>query len=249
MHGFRPVALAALVATGCGEAAPPPQHIQAWVESWADMGMYLPTDEQVDFLRINYRDVEPELEAALSHEDPDVRQRAAYVIGEIGPTAKSLGPALVRRLKNEKERLVRIYIVDAIAAIEFQAKEAKDALRSQFGSLSSENVAPQSPGEYADVDEKIAVAASLFKLTDGEERQKYLDFVTQWLDPPEPDLAPAQLEGYWERRWMAVNSLERMPGASSAIPRLESMLQEKEAKTWVPVHVPRVLKALKKPGT
>lgn len=46
---------------------------------------------------------------------------------------------------------------------------------------------------------------------------------------------------------MAVNSLEEMAGASQAIPLLEAMLKEEGAKSWVPIHVPRVLEALTKP--
>jgi len=44
---------------------------------------------------------------------------------------------------------------------------------------------------------------------------------------------------------MAVNSLESMEGATEAIPLLEAMLKEENAKSWVSVHVPRVLGVLK----
>ena len=249
MHFVRFAPLVVLLVIGCGKPSPPPQHIQAWVESWGKMGMYLPSEDQIVFLRANLSDVTPELAAAVAHENPDVRRRAAYAIGKIGPDAKSLGPALFLRLKTEQERLVRIYIINALAAVKFQSKDANDLLRSRFDSLSSANVAPQLFGGYADVDEKINVAAALYNLTSGDDRQEYLEFVTQWLKPPSSGSGPVENEGYWERRWMAVIALEGMQSASAAIPLLESMLHEDGAKEWVAVHVPRVLGVLKRSGT
>ena len=87
----------------------PPQHTEDWVNSWADMGMYLPDQQQVEYLHANLADVSPELEAAVSHKNPDVRQRAAYVIGKIGPDANALGKSLFEQLKKEQEQLVQIY--------------------------------------------------------------------------------------------------------------------------------------------
>jgi HEAT repeat protein len=245
MRSVRLIPWIAIAAIGCGEPAPPPKHIQAWVESWGKMGMYLPSDDQVTFLRTNFSDVQPELAEALSHKNPDVRQRAAYVIDKIGPEAKSLGPELVRRMKAEQVRLVRIYVINALGAVDFEDDEAIDLLRARFDALSSENSPPQLLGGYADVDEKINVAAALFNLTRDSDRQQYLDFVTQWIKPLDPKLGAIQTAGYWERRWMAVIALEGMRGATAAIPPLEAMLQEPGAREWVSVHVPRVLRKLK----
>lgn len=207
MHFVRFAPFVVLLVVGCGKSSPPPQHIQAWVESWGKMEMYLPSEDQIAFLRTNLSDVTP-----------------------------------------EQERLVRIYIINALAAVKFQSKEVNDLLRSRFDSLSSANVAPQLFGGYADVDEKINVAAALYNLTSGNDRQEYLEFVTKWLKPPSSDFGPVENEAYWERRWMAVIALEGMQGASAAIPLLESMLHEDGAKEWVGVHVPRVLGVLKRPG-
>ena len=220
--------------------------MKACVDSWANMGMYLPSQEQIDLIHVNLTDVAPALAVAISHEDPDVRQRAAYVIAEIGPDADVLGDSLLEQLKIEPERLVRIYLVDALAAIRFSNDEAIEFLEKKYEDLSSENV-PEYPFDvgYADVDEKINLSGALYVLVAPESQGQYLDFVIQWLHPPSEDMGLLKTGGYWERRWMAVNSLESMEGAVAAIPLLESMLEEENAKSWVSVHVPRVLAALK----
>lgn len=237
----------ALVLVGCGKPSNSPRHIQAWVDSWAEMGMYLPDEEQVQFLHANLKDVRPELEEALSHENPDVRQRAAYVIAQIGPDADALGNSLFEQLEREQEQLVQIYLIDALGAIRFANKEVQASLEAKYAALSDENVPPSlfDAGKYAEVDEKINLAGVLYVLADEDSQKQYFDFVTQWLAPPGDSMSQAEVYGYWERRWMAVNTLEGMEGATAAIPQLEAMQQENDAKPWVHVHVPRVLNALK----
>ena len=225
----------------------PPKHIQAWVDSWADMGMYLPDKEQIEFLHANLSDVGPELEAAVSHENPDVRQRAAYVVAKIGPDAQNHGKSLFDQLKKEQEQLVQIYLIDALAAIRFKNDEVLEFLEAKYESLNDENIPRTmfSGGKYSEVDQKINLAGALYVLADDDSREKYFDFVTRWLPPPNDDMSQADISGYWERRWMAVNSLESMAGATEAIPLLEAMIKEENAKSWVSVHVPRVLAVLK----
>ena len=212
------------------------------------MGMYLPDEEQIEFVRTNLDDATPQLKGALNHDNTDVRQRTAYVIGEIGPEAKSLGPPLAERLKVEPERIVRIYIYDALAAVQFSNFGVVSQLHERYDALSPQNEPYQFGAGYADVDERINVAAALYVLHREGPRDEYLEFVTKWLAPPAADIKPEELGGYWERRWVAVISLEGMPEATEAIPLLESMLDEKDAKSWVNVHVPRVLGVLRHPG-
>jgi hypothetical protein len=224
-----------------------PQNTQGLVDSWASMGMYLPDQQQVESLHANLANVSPELEAAVSHKNPDVRQRAAYVIGKIGTDANALGKVLFDQLKKESEQLVQIYLIDALGAIRFKDDEVIEFLEKKYASLSDENVPPTlfGGGKYSEVDEKINLAGVLYVLADDDSREKYLDFVTRWLPPPGKDMSQAEIGGYWERRWMAVNSLEGMEEATEAIPLLEAMLKEENAKSWVSVHVPRVLGVLK----
>jgi hypothetical protein len=247
MHSLRIFAAGLLACIGC-DASPPPQHIQAWVNGWGEMGMYLPKQDQIDFLHANLDDVTPELEAAVAHANPDIRQRAAYVIAEIGTDAQALGKKVFEQLKIEPEQLVQIYLIDALGAVRCKEDEVMAFLEKKYAALSDENVAPPllgGGGVYQEVDEKINLAAALYVLSERDSRAKYLDFVTKWLLPPSPDLGFRERDGYWERRWMAVISVEQMQGANEAIPLLESMLVEENAKSWVPVHLPRVLKALK----
>jgi hypothetical protein len=224
-----------------------PQNTQGFVDSWANMGMYLPDQLQVESLHANLTDVSPELEAAVSHKNPDVRQRAAYVIGKIGTDANAMGKVLFEQLKKESEQLVQIYLIDALGAIRFKDDEVIEFFEKKYASLSDENVPPTlfGGGKYSEVDERINLAGVLYVLADDDSREKYLDFVTRWLPPPSKDMSQAEISGYWERRWMAVNSLEGMESAAKAIPLLEAMLKEENAKSWVPVHVPRVIAVLK----
>lgn len=225
-----------------------PQNTQGLADSWASMGMYLPDQQQVESLHANLTEISPELEAAVSHKNPDVRQRAAYVIGKIGTDANAMGKVLFDQLKKESEQLVQIYLIDALGAIRFKDNEVIEFLEKKYASLSDENAPPTlfGGGKYLEVDEKINLAGALYVLADDDSRKKYLDFVTRWLPPPSKDMSQAEISGYWERRWMAVNSLEGMEGATKAIPLLEAMLKEENAKSWVSVHVPRVLGVLKK---
>jgi len=138
-----------------------------------------------------------------------------------------------------------MYIVDALAAIGSDAEATLTALMERYASLESTSLPPTADGSYAEVDEKIAIAAALYALVSDDRRAEYLTFVTDWLRPPPPGLTDSLLEGYWERRWMAVVSLERMCGAVEAVPLLESLRSEPGRKAWVDVQVPRVLMALR----
>jgi len=215
------------------------------IAGWSEMGMWLPDQEQIKFLDQHFETAREPLCNALSHSDDSVRMRAAYVIAEIGQHAKAAGPRLLARFKNEPDELVRMYIVDALNAIDFNSDATVSVLTERLDSLDSTNVAPNADHSYAEVDERITIAAALYALTDDDTKKQYLTFVTDWLKPPPHDLRDSLLEGYWERRWIAVNSLERMPGAVEAIPMLESLRDEPDAKAWVDVHVPRVLAALR----
>jgi len=212
------------------------------------MGMWLPDAKQVELFRRNFDSARGSLHVALSNPDHSVRMRAAYVIGEIGASAKPAGQDLLARLKDEPDELVRIYIVQALSAIDYDTNPALSMLADRYAALDGENVPPKVDHSYAEVDEKITVASALYVLlkADAKAKREYFDFVTKWLDPPADDLSRNLLEGYWERRLVTVLALERMPDAVDAIPKLESLQAEPNSKPWIGAHVPRVLAVLRK---
>lgn len=205
------------------------------------MGARLPDAPQIDFFRKNFDSARGALYAALSHPDRQLRMRAAYVIGEIGASAKPAGEDLLARLEVEPNEQIRIYIVEALSAMRYGTDAAISVLADRYAALDGTNVPPRANHSYAEADEKIAVASALYVLVkaDAPAKQDYFDFVTKWLNPPADELSRELLEGYWERRWMAVNALERMPDATEAIPKIEALRAEPNAKPWVEVQVPR----------
>lgn len=220
--------------------------VDEYIAGWGDMGMWLPDAKQIGAFRDNFDTARNSLRDALSHSDDSVRMRAAYVIGEIGITARPVGKELLARLTEEPDELVRIYIVDALNAIGYDDHATVAVLVERYKALDGTNVPPNGDPSYAEVDEKIKIASALYSLANDESKSEYYDFVTKWLDPPDDGLNGDLLDGYWERRWIAVNSLERMPAAKDAIPKLESLQTEPNAKPWVNTHVPRVLGVLRK---
>lgn len=244
-----------LFLVGCDRATSPerfpsPQPVaqtpEQYIAGWGDMGMWLPDAEQVDVFLNNFDSCRAALRDAISHSDPSVRMRAVYVVGKIGKTAKPSGEELLARLSLERDELVRIYIIDAINSIGFDTDRAIAVLTERYHLLDGTNVPPNDDHSYAEVDEKIKVASALYSFVEDDSKLEYFDFVTKWLDPPADDLSNDLWEGYWERRWIAVNSLERMPDATDAIEKLELLLEEPRAKSWVEVQVPRVVGVLRK---
>ncbi len=215
------------------------------IKGWSSSGMWLPDEGQVHFFRSHFEQTQQKLETAISSDNEDVRRNATYVVAELKADARACGPKLLAQLKKEPERLVRMYLYDALAATAFGSPEVIVELKRRYDSLSTENTPREPSYEYTEVDERIDLAATLYVLDTGPDQKNYLGFVQQWLHPPGTDLTRQQLTGYWERRWIAVASSERMMGAKSSIPLLEAMLKEPDAEPWVSTHVPRVLKALR----
>ena len=230
---------------GCDRPDGVNRSVDDYIASWGEMGMMLPDAAQVKVFHESFDSADSSLRKALSHPDDSVRMRAAYVIGELGATAKPVGEDLFARLTQESDELVRIYIVDALIAVGYKTEESIAVLSERYEALDGSNVPPNNGHSYAEVDEKIKIASALYSLAGTESKPEYYDFVTQWLDPPADGLNRGLIDGYWERRWMAVNSLEQMPTATGAIPKLEALQAEAGAKSWVNVHVPRVLDVLR----
>jgi hypothetical protein len=212
------------------------------------MGMWLP-EKDVPFFRQNLRDVQDVLRDALRSSNDEIRQRAAYVVGEAGPTALPLEPVLMERIQKEPIRLIRMYLYRAAGSVRARSEKMLAVLKERMSSLAKEPELRPRPYDYTPIDERIDVAAALFVLDGSPERKhEYQDVVLRWLAPPPKDLPPQKLDDYWEHRWIAVIAVEQMTGATAAIPLLEAMLKEPGAKPWVHVHATRVLGALRTNG-
>jgi hypothetical protein len=217
------------------------------VAGWEDMGAMLPA-EQVPFFANNLTTVQDVLAAALGHSNEDVRYRAAYVIDEIGSPAVAIESDLARRIELEPSAHVRIYIYNALRSIRAERPPSIAALRARYDAL-----APLEPtgtsSNHEIVQEGIYLAAALFVL-DGEsmQRPEYEERVLKWLRPPSGGLDAAEPEEFADHRWSAVNSVEHMHGADAAIPLLEAILADPERPSWVEIHVPRALQALRLGG-
>ena len=258
MASIKLTSICLLLVVGCAEPTPQQTHFpheapdpsaataQEYIDGWGKMGMWLPDAAQVAFFRDHFETSRDEIQDALSHADKSVRMRAAYVLSEIGSAANPAGDDLLARLSVEPDVTVRMYLINALNMIGHDSNATVAFLAKRYELLDSQNVPLDHNGDYPPVDEKITIAAALFTMVDEAEQSQYYEFVTDWLDPPNKAVTGGLLGGYWERRWMAVNSLARMPAATDAIPKLESLLAEPNAKPWVNVHVPRVLAALRK---
>jgi len=231
---------------GCSGSSQATRRARKYVENWDRMEMQLPAD-QVPFFAEHFPEVRSVLADALTHQSDKTRMRAAYVVEELGTQATDLEPELLRSLGSESERLVRLYIYGALRGIGAQDQETIVALRDRFRSLGAEaETAPAENTYYTRVDERMKVAAVLYVLDKGSEQSPdYLRTVLRWLHPPEAGASGEELEAYWNHRWCAVIDVEHMYGATEAIPLLEAMLDEKPSKSWVSVHVPRALEALR----
>jgi HEAT repeat protein len=207
--------------------------------------MWLPDSKQIAFFRAELAQVRQPLTAALRSANPDVRQRAAYVVEQVGPDAQILGPEILERLQTEPERLVRMYLYQAMGAIGYDEARGIKLLDERFKSLREDNEPPTLDGEYADVDEKITVAATLCRIDNSDNRKAYLDFILLWLRPIDSESTNTEIAGTWERRWHVVQVLERMPNAREAKPLLEEILKDSNKPAWVSTRVPEVFGSLR----
>ncbi len=241
------ICVGALWVTGCHDgysqtrlqpsAAEVKEQAEAYAKDWANMGMWLPDKKQVAFFVGNFDGTKDLLTSKLSDPNDDVRQRAAYVIEQLGPTAKPTEGALASALSKEKVPLVRVYLCNALRAVGSSDKEALAELRKLLRA---------SGNDKDTLEQRIYAAAALSTLSnDPKESSECIDYVCQWLKAPDDKLSPAELEKYWDLRWSAVNAVADMKQAQQAIPLLEKMLNEPGKRAWVDVHVPTALAALK----
>jgi HEAT repeat protein len=105
-----------ILIAGCSREAAP-QISSHVVEAWADLGMYLPSENDVTFIRNGLPESLAALQSGLAHKDKHVRMSSAYVAEKLGPEAAPLVPAMITILQVETLPTVRVYIACALAEI------------------------------------------------------------------------------------------------------------------------------------
>jgi hypothetical protein len=157
---------------------------KSYISGWEKLGKSLPDESQVSFFRSYVNESKSSLGEALENPSYLIRMWAAYVIGQIGPDARSLGSTLTDRLQVEPNRGVRIYLLEALRGIHDEAPSTIELLKKQFPALSETND-PQdrskSTSEYLEADEKVCIAATIYALDTGPEYIKYADCLQTWL--------------------------------------------------------------------
>ena len=244
----RSVVLAVSLVTcfGCADPQPAPSTVQAraMIDGWSKAGMYLPDRSQVEYFQTHLDEMTLLLASALANENQSVRMRAAYVIEKCRPASPALAKLLVARVSSEENRLVRIYLYNALCVHAVGSIEAAAVLRDRWNSLDKEAIVPVEPSEQSAAYEAIHVAGALSVCEKDEAaRSEFASDVLRWLNPPPTDLPRDQVEAYWDLRWSALAALRSMPPTDGAIPLLEAMLEEHDSKPWVAAQVPPTLVA------
>ncbi len=126
-----------MVTLGCGDSTGEKQRAEAnrLIQGWPKQGMYLPDAKEVLFFRTSLGATKEVLAKALGDPNSDVRQRAAYVIAELGPQGKPLSTETVAALKKEDDQLIRMYLYNSLSAIGESTAKLLDELRMRFDKL------------------------------------------------------------------------------------------------------------------
>jgi hypothetical protein len=217
------------------------------IAGWAESGMMLPDGEQREFFRVHRDQVMPALEAALAHKSESIRMRAAYVIESCEPASGTLASMLLRRVPVEKDRLVRIYIYNALCTHGPSSLEAADSLANRWNALDKKAITPDVEYEPSEASEAMYLAGALSVCArDQAARKQYAAFVLGWLEPPPANTPADKLDAYWEVRWSTLAALRSMPPTEGAVPLLEKMFREPNAKPWVEFQVKATLEVQRK---
>jgi HEAT repeat protein len=159
-----------------------------------------------------------QLVADLKSKDSDVRRAAAKGLAEMGPDAKSAGPALIAALKNDKDLFVRRFAAQALGEVEADPKTAVPALTA----LLKED------------DKKELVEAAVTALGKMGEAgvPPLIDVVKSKKVEPNKGKKPAPTDPTALVRTRAVEALGNMgPKAKDAVPALIGVLKDPNIRT------------------
>jgi hypothetical protein len=211
------VALLILPLTGCRKSD------DDVVESWKDLGIYLPNDEDVAYLSSHLPHSLQALMRGLSHENAHVRMCSADVVERLGESAKSLGPALRAAYIAEQKVINRVYFAKALAAIGDTSSKNIDFLNRYFAI-------------EEDIEVRTYLAGALLIVSGVDTNPEAWEWIVSSLSPGASTADPYTDEfyEYWERRWAASYMLGKLgPRASQAVPLLDHLMRHKATPDWV----------------
>ena len=208
-------------ASGARQGAEP--SVTDIVASWKDLGIWLPSSDEVKLVRSRLPESLDALRVGFKHDDAHVRMSTAYVAEKLGPEAAGLARDVLQRLQTEPEPLVRVYLADALAAIGDNSQDILDALRGEFQSEQDDQV-------------KTYLAGGLVRLNspkaEPEAWQWLLDSLKTF--PPVPPDGLEERQAFWERRWGGVRHLRETRGKEEVLLPLVTKLRDNPATPgWV----------------
>jgi len=222
--------LAFLAASGCAsdkEERTPDQIVESW--RWARI--HLPTQDDIAVFRHDLPDSFEALRAALRDGNKNMKMRAAFVAGALGPDAADLLPALEAAFNVESVPLVRIYMADAFGELGIETGETVEFLAKAFQSESDPEV-------------RTHVAGSLIRLSSCAEYPNAWEWIRNELSafPPEPPGDPKEAELFWDRRFSAILTAAKIrENEETIIAALRHLGTNDKTPNWI---VNRVLSVL-----
>jgi hypothetical protein len=207
---------------GCSEKEQP-QSASGVVSGWADLGMYLPSAQDVAFIRDRLPESLAALRAGLTNQTEHVRMSSAYVAEQLGPQANPLAPAMIERLQSEPAFIIRVYFASAIAATGQADSDAVRRLQDSFRSEDNEEA-------------KTHIAGALVRLRSAAEEPAAWQWLLQSLEafPPDPPAGFDAQQIFWERRWGAVKHLRAIRGKDDDIlPLIRALEANPRTPRWL----------------
>jgi hypothetical protein len=205
---------------GCSEK---PRSISNAVSDWGHLGMYLPPEQDVAFVRDRLPESLVALRVGITNDTEHVRMSSAYVAEKLGAQARPLVPVMVERLQSEPAFIIRVYLASAIARIGGVDSNGVRRLEDTFRSEDNEQA-------------KAHIAGALVRLRSAEEEPAAWGWLMQSLEafPPDP---PAELDAqqiFWERRWGAVEHLRFVRSKDAdLLPPLMALKTNPKTPRWV----------------
>lgn len=193
------------------------------IEGWANQGVNLPSESDVDFFRAGLPESIEPLRCSISSESEDIRMSSAYLAEKLGNAAVALGPNLIVQLSEENSAIVRVYLSSAIASVGFKDENMISDLRNLF------------EGEE-DIQVKTNIAGALVRLNSAEHEADAWDWLLTSISPSRGIKFESQVieNKFWEQRWAAIKHLRHMEYKINVIrPLLIELKRDSNTPQWV----------------